>query len=319
MQHEGLFVTPRQHEQTNFPARPPSAAPRLREGNGSNVAGLVAPVIPPAPQNEAATLPVVAPAVVPLVAHAIQSQLDVSTQTVQELTALKPTDIDLDRRKGFPFSKKINVLTIPSKFKMPSKLNDLVDIKQGPNKSLKDYVYHFMQEAARSKIVSDDGKLMEIMAGIQIKDIRKSDQANQARTSTAPAKNSGATNQNQTTNGNSNKNNQKSGKQNNNSSSGNNNDNKRAKTSDKLREYVPHFTTYSTLLGSRAEFFQPTQAEVLYRKPNPIRKDISKRDTNKLCRFHNDYGHGTNECNKLEDEIEFLIRQNYQAMKGYVR
>ena len=35
---------------------------------------------------------------------------------------------------------------------------------------------------------------------------------------------------------------------------------------------------------------------------------MSKRDMNKFCRFHGDYGHDTNECNHLKDEIEFLLR-----------
>ncbi|XP_062104212.1 uncharacterized protein LOC133815381 [Humulus lupulus] len=71
------------------------------------------------------------------------------------------------------------------------------------------------------------------------------------------------------------------------------------------------------LLGSLEEFFQATQAEVPYRKPNLIRKDISKRDTNKFYCFHYDYGHRINGCNQLKDEIKFLICQNPQAMRMY--
>ncbi|XP_062118922.1 uncharacterized protein LOC133832620 [Humulus lupulus] len=51
----------------------------------------------------------------------------------------------------------------------PVELNGLVDIKQVPNEPLKDYVQRFMQEAAQSKTVSDEGKLMAITAEIQIK------------------------------------------------------------------------------------------------------------------------------------------------------
>ncbi|XP_062114432.1 uncharacterized protein LOC133825519 [Humulus lupulus] len=122
-----------------------------------------------------------------------------------------------------------------------AELNDLVDIKQVPNEPLKDYVQHFMQEVPRSKTVSNDGKLLAIMAGIQVKGllwtdlrrnffystrefldradkfikleraIQKADQANQARISTAPAKNTDATNHKQTINGNGNKKNQNGG------------------------------------------------------------------------------------------------------------
>ncbi|XP_062100634.1 uncharacterized protein LOC133806560 [Humulus lupulus] len=184
---------------------------------------------------------------------------------------------------------------------LPAELNDLVDIKQEPNKPLKNYVQWFLQEVAPSKTVSDDGKLMVIMARIKVKGLlwtvlrRKTiystrefldradefikleeaiqifDQADQAGTSAAPAKNSGANfNQNLTTN------------------------------------------------ESRTEVFQATQAEVPYRKPAPIGKDISKRDTNEFYRFHNDYVHDTNECNQLKDKIEFLIHQNHQAMRRYI-
>ena len=51
--------------------------------------------------------------------------------------------------------------------------------------------------------------------------------------------------------------------------------------------------------------------------PATIRKDISKRDMMKFCRFHNGYGHDTNLCNQLKDEIEFLIRQGH--LRRYVR
>ena len=54
-----------------------------------------------------------------------------------------------------------------------------------------------------------------------------------------------------------------------------------------------------------------------YKRPAAIRKDISKIDMTKFCRFHNDYGHDTNECNQLKDEIEFLIRQGH--LRRYVR
>ena len=53
--------------------------------------GLVAPVVPPAPQNEAATRPVTALATAPIVSPAIQEQLNVVTQMVRKLTTPKPT------------------------------------------------------------------------------------------------------------------------------------------------------------------------------------------------------------------------------------
>ncbi|XP_062089647.1 uncharacterized protein LOC133796183 [Humulus lupulus] len=38
---------------------------------------------------------------------------------------------------------------------------------------------------------------------------------------------------------------------------------------------------------------------------------------NKFFQFHNDYGHETNECNHLKEEIEFLIRQNNAHLKRF--
>ncbi|XP_062073476.1 uncharacterized protein LOC133777749 [Humulus lupulus] len=50
-----------------------------------------------------------------------------------------------------------------------------------------------------------------------------------------------------------------------------------------------------------------------------MRKDVNRWDITKFCRFHNDYGHETNECNHLKEEIELLIRQNNAHLKRYVR
>ena len=79
-------------------------------------------------------------------------------------------------------------------------------------------------------------------------------------------------------------------------------------SSEKPTKYEPQFTNYTTLSTSRAEIYLASQEEVPYKKPPPIRREMRKRDMNKYCRFHEDYGHDTNECNHLKDEIEFLLR-----------
>ena len=38
-----------------------------------------------------------------------------------------------------------------------------------------------------------------------------------------------------------------------------------------------------------------------------------KRNQRKYCRFHKDHGHDTDECIKLKDEIEALIRRGRLA------
>ena len=75
----------------------------------------------------------------------------------------------------------------------------------------------------------------------------------------------------------------------------------------KLQPYQPRFTNYTILTTSRAEIYLATYQEEPYRKPPPLRSE-GKKDKNKFCRFHNDYGHDTNECKQLKDEIEFLLR-----------
>ncbi|XP_030477975.1 uncharacterized protein LOC115695016 [Cannabis sativa] len=50
-----------------------------------------------------------------------------------------------------------------------------------------------------------------------------------------------------------------------------------------------------------------------------MKKDISKRDMFKFCNFHGDYGHDTNECKNLKQEIEFVIRKNNCHVQKYVK
>ncbi|XP_074336714.1 uncharacterized protein LOC141673885 [Apium graveolens] len=46
-----------------------------------------------------------------------------------------------------------------------------------------------------------------------------------------------------------------------------------------------------------------------FKWPKPLRGDPDKRDKSRYCRFHKDVGHDTDDCRKLRDEIEYLIRR----------
>ncbi|PON41634.1 hypothetical protein PanWU01x14_288080, partial [Parasponia andersonii] len=52
-----------------------------------------------------------------------------------------------------------------------------------------------------------------------------------------------------------------------------------------------------------------TNQKEQYRQPKPMKRDRTKRDPNKFCRYHNDIGHDTNNCFALKDEIERLIKE----------
>ncbi|XP_074374657.1 uncharacterized protein LOC141715071 [Apium graveolens] len=46
-----------------------------------------------------------------------------------------------------------------------------------------------------------------------------------------------------------------------------------------------------------------------FKWPKPLRGDPEKRDKSRYCRFHKYFGHDTDDCRQLKDEIEYLIRR----------
>nr|GEX80451.1 reverse transcriptase domain-containing protein [Tanacetum cinerariifolium] len=63
--------------------------------------------------------------------------------------------------------------------------------------------------------------------------------------------------------------------------------------------FTPLTKTPKEILATEASKFQP---------PPPMVTPVEKRSSNKLCDFHNDKGHSTDECMQLKKQIEELVR-----------
>ncbi|KAM6569696.1 hypothetical protein CsatB_017681 [Cannabis sativa] len=91
-----------------------------------------------------------------------------------------------------------------------------------------------------------------------------------------------------------------------------------SKTEKAPRENQAKYTAFTILTEDIESVYMATQPLASYKKPAPMKKDVSKRDMTKFCKFHGYYGHDTNECNNLKREIEFLIRKNNPHVQKYV-
>ncbi|RZS08469.1 hypothetical protein BHM03_00039452 [Ensete ventricosum] len=65
------------------------------------------------------------------------------------------------------------------------------------------------------------------------------------------------------------------------------------------------------LNSTRTEVFLQIHDKGLLRTLNLIRAKIEGRDKRRYSRFHRDYGHNTEECNDLKNQIKDLIRQGH--------
>ena len=71
----------------------------------------------------------------------------------------------------------------------------------------------------------------------------------------------------------------------------------------------PRFTEYSRLNTPRSQILMEIEKDKDVRWPKALRTDPEKRNKSLYCRFHKDTGHNTDDCRQLKDEIEYLIRK----------
>uniref|UniRef100_A0A803Q6Q0 Uncharacterized protein n=1 Tax=Cannabis sativa TaxID=3483 RepID=A0A803Q6Q0_CANSA len=96
---------------------------------------------------------------------------------------------------------------------------------------------------------------------------------------------------------------------------GKNDRNKRVQREEEPRHR--EFTYYIGITCSKERIFMANKHRVPFKKLPPMRKDSSKRDPNKFCKFCKDIGHTTEECTHLHLEMEDRIQRGY--LGGYRR
>ena len=90
---------------------------------------------------------------------------------------------------------------------------------------------------------------------------------------------------------------------------GGNGQNKKRDPNPGPRRRAPMFESYTPLNTSLENVYLQTCNTEQYKKPAPKRSSERQIQTGKFCRFHESYGHTTNDCRHLQDLIEKLIRE----------
>ncbi|KAL0401561.1 UNVERIFIED_CONTAM: hypothetical protein Slati_4186000 [Sesamum latifolium] len=82
-----------------------------------------------------------------------------------------------------------------------------------------------------------------------------------------------------------------------------------------LRERRPPFQriniVYTPLTVPITQAFMAVEGKGLITRPRSWRDTPQRPKSDKFCRFHNNYGHNTEECRHLKNEIERLIQNRY--------
>ncbi|CAL2271067.1 unnamed protein product [Prunus armeniaca] len=66
---------------------------------------------------------------------------------------------------------------------------------------------------------------------------------------------------------------------------------------------------FTRLIVSLAKLFHENKGKGIFRTPPAIRESPEKRDRNKMCAYHNDFGHNTDECRSLWYQVEAMLRK----------
>lgn len=75
----------------------------------------------------------------------------------------------------------------------------------------------------------------------------------------------------------------------------------------------PKYTNYSPLISSPSQVLMAIKNTPMLRWPTTWSerpKNHPNAGNGQLCKFHNKYGHGTDEYHQLRDELERLVREN---------
>ncbi|CAA0833368.1 Unknown protein, partial [Striga hermonthica] len=97
-----------------------------------------------------------------------------------------------------------------------------------------------------------------------------------------------------------------------NSSTGERKGSPRAEREGRPRGWRP--TQYTTLLAPQARILEVMEREIhdnVVRWPKTRKDGPTRLKSNLYCRFHKDYGHNTDDCRHLKDEIERLIKAGH--------
>ena len=78
---------------------------------------------------------------------------------------------------------------------------------------------------------------------------------------------------------------------------------------ERRQRYLPR--RFTPLTASVSQVLRDVRNEQFLRWPTQMKSDPTTRDNSRYCEFYRDYGHCTDDCIQLKNEIEYLIRRGY--------